>query len=104
MRFGVDAVEVVAGAIVLAWRRPRGRRHSYHGDRPPWPGEMNERVLVIVAMDDELGAMPRQHGAQRRAVEEPPETAGRQAQWRMMNEHHAKQVLAAIEQLGQRSD
>src|SRR5262245_29735260 len=43
--------------------------------------------------------MAREHGAQLSAIDEALETTARFATRRMMNEHHAKRVAAAREQL-----
>src|SRR5262249_57842438 len=51
-----DAVEIVAGAM-LARRRLRGRRRADNRDGALRSFERDERVRVVVAMDDELGPM-----------------------------------------------
>src|SRR5262249_56293632 len=89
-----DAVEIVAGAM-LARRRLRGRRRASNRDGAPRSCERDERVHVVVAVDDELGPMARQRGAKVGAIEEPLEIARRFADRRMMDQHHTKESLAA---------
>ena len=101
-----DAVEVVAGRIMLARRRFRRRRHPHDRDAALRSFELDQGMLVIVAVNDQLGAVPRQHGAQVRAVEQPLEMARRLADRRMVDQHHAKTTFAAaaVERLGEPAD
>ena len=70
----LDAIEVVARRVVLAGRRRLGRRrHARHRDALARPLDEAQRTDVIVAVDDELGAVPRQRVAQRRAIDQPLE-------------------------------
>src|SRR5262249_15938614 len=89
-----DAVEIVAGAM-LARRRLRGRRRADNRDGALRSFERDERVRVVVAMDDELGPMARQRGAEDGAAEQALEVARRFADRRMVDQHHAKELRAA---------
>ncbi len=55
---------------------------------------------VIVAVDDELGAVPRQRLAQRRAIDQPLEMPRSLAARRMMDQHDAEKpfIGALIEE------
>src|SRR5262245_7425767 len=66
----LDPVEIVAGGIVLARRRLRRRGHAHDRNAALWAVEMDQGALVVVAMNDELGPVPRQYGAKRRSVDE----------------------------------
>jgi hypothetical protein len=57
---------------------------------------------VIVAMDDQLRTVPRQHGAKIGAVDQPFQASRRRADRRMMDHDDAKQTLAcaAVERFG----
>ena len=62
---------------------------------PRGPVELDQRARVIVAVDDELRTVPRQHGAKIGAVDQPFEAPRRRADRRMMDHDDAKQTLAA---------
>ena len=86
----IDTVEIVAGLIAFARRHCRCRRHADHGDGPLRPGQIDARMLVVVAVNHELGAMARECRAKIGAVEEPLEASPGSAQRRMVNQHDAK--------------
>src|SRR5215510_8650858 len=90
-----DAIEIVAAAIVFATRRFGGRRRAHNRDAALRSFDFDERVRVVVAVDDELGPMARQRGAKVGAIEEPFEIARRFADRGMVDQHHAKEPLAA---------
>ena len=51
-------------------------------------------VVVVVAVDDELGAVPRQHGLQRRRRPQAARAAGLARQRRMVDQHEAEEAGA----------
>ena len=62
----VDAIEIVAGGIVLAGRRFRRRRHADRRNARRRSVEPHGLAAMVVAVDHELGAVPREHVAQAR--------------------------------------
>src|SRR5262249_56056997 len=87
-----------AAVIALVGRdgcRRRRRWRTDDGNAPPRSLELDERVHVVMAVNDKLRAMPRQCGAKFAAVDEPFQMPRRRADRRMMDQHHAKEPLAA---------
>src|SRR6266511_4961740 len=93
-----NPVEVVAGAIALAWRHWRScrrRRRADHRDAALRPLELDQRVHVVMAVNDELRPVPCQCCPKFGAVDEPLQMPRGLADRRMMDHHHAKELLAA---------
>ena len=54
---------------------------------------------MIVAVQNEIGAVCREHLAKFRPVDQSPKMAAGRALRRMMNEHHAEQSACLLERL-----
>ena len=54
---------------------------------------------MIVTVQDEIGAVRREHLAKFRAVDQSPQMPAGRALRRMMNEHHAEQSACLLERL-----
>src|SRR5438132_11143387 len=83
-----NPVEVVAGAIALAWRHRRScrrRRRADHRDAALRPLELDQRVHVVMAVNDELRPVPRQRGTKIGAVDKPLQMPRRLADRWMMD-------------------
>ena len=80
-----DAIEIVAGGIVLAGRRFRRRRHADRRNAPVRSVEPDGLAAMVVAVDHQLRAMTREHLAQARAVGQPLEIMRTLAGRRMMD-------------------
>src|SRR3954454_17133959 len=67
---------------------------------------MNQRMRVVMAVQNELGSVVLEHGAKLRAVDKPLEVPARRRHQGMMDEHDTKHPLAAaaIEQTGKTRD
>ena len=72
-----NAAEVVAGGIVACPWGLRCRRHPHNRDGTLRPFKMHERMHVIVAVQHELGSMPREHRAKLTPVDKPLEMPAR---------------------------
>ena len=68
----VDAIEIVAGErLGLVVARERRRRRADHRHGPRRCGAPGQHVEVVVAVQDEFGAVPRQHRLQLGGVRRP---------------------------------
>src|SRR5262249_23761251 len=92
----IDAVEVVAGTIVAARCHCRGRRRPHDRDAPLRSLELDQRVHMVVTVNDELGSLPRQRRAKLAAVDEALEVPPWLADRRMVHHDHAKEPFACV--------
>ena len=88
-RCGRDCSGPAARPCAAARARPTARR-------PPAPaplagGAPGQHVAVVVAVDDELGAVPRQHLLEGGGILKPARAAGLARQRRMVDQHQAEQ-------------
>src|ERR1700733_3176997 len=93
-----DLKKVIAGGILMAMRRARrGRRRTDRRNFLVGSVKPRDRPAMIVTVQDEIGAVRREHLAKFRAVDQSPQMPAGRALRRMMNEHHTEQSACLLE-------
>ena len=81
-----ETIEVVGGEVAVRPRHGRAGRHAHHRHGAAGPRQVRHRGAVVVAVQDEFGPVPGDHGLERPGVAQAP-AAFRAPQVRRVVDH-----------------